>query len=247
MPSDTVAVLVDADNFYPRASHQTPELFRHELNRLVDEARARFNDFGRLELRYYGGWLQDGTYTTRASEFLQLLGQSGIFPLPHPSRPGLLRGRAALAVTLLAAPRVQLVETCRSKPGLPRIRVETAGLANCRNNKAYCPTRALSHFSRSPNTPCPVDGCSLTARDVFFRREQKMVDTMLACDILWLALQDDCGGILVCSNDVDVVPPLVVAMQTVPIALVKRGTATERDSHYQATIASAGIQVRQWG
>lgn len=54
-------------------------------------------------------------------------------------------------------------------------------------------------------------GCQVTAQSAFVSAEQKMVDTLLACDLIDLVLSADVTHITVVSGDTDFVPPILFA------------------------------------
>ena len=53
---------------------------------------------------------------------------------------------------------------------------------------------------------CPKQGCKVGHADLVYRHEQKLVDTMLACDLIYAANQVD--HIALVSDDDDFLPPL---------------------------------------
>jgi hypothetical protein len=51
----------------------------------------------------------------------------------------------------------------------------------------------------------------VTAETAFVTREQKMVDTLMACDLLDLAHDQEVVAIAVVTSDLDLLPPLIHA------------------------------------
>ena len=65
---------------------------------------------------------------------------------------------------------------------------------------------------------CPTSSCSVTADDLVYRHEQKIVDTMLTCDMVYAPTQDYQHLILV-SGDEDFLPPLrTVLLRGTPVS-----------------------------
>jgi len=57
---------------------------------------------------------------------------------------------------------------------------------------------------------CTGVGCSVSRTDLIYRDEQKIVDTMLACDLLYY-FQLEYNYIMLISSDDDFLPPLRTA------------------------------------
>ena len=91
------------------------------------------------------------------------------------------------------------------------MRVNTNILSStCDNNAEICPAKILNKFTKTKNKRCPVSGCNLTNQDLFVSIEQKMIDTMLSCDLLTYCKEDNVKIILLISDDTDFFPPLVL-------------------------------------
>ena len=56
----------------------------------------------------------------------------------------------------------------------------TAKGDKCDSRKNICPVHILSKFTRNKDKICLNEGCMTKHSDIFFQREQKMVDTMIA-------------------------------------------------------------------
>jgi uncharacterized LabA/DUF88 family protein len=77
-----------------------------------------------------------------------------------------------------------------------------------------CPVNTISHLI--DHHECPKDNCERTLQDILGKREQKLVDCMIACDLLEIARQK-ARQVVVVSSDDDIWP----AIRTV----VNAGTA----------------------
>ena len=58
---------------------------------------------------------------------------------------------------------------------------------------------------------CPVLGCPVDSPLAFERDQQKLVDTLICCDILELASRHSEAALFLVSEDDDMIPALVVA------------------------------------
>lgn len=227
-----VTCIVDYTNFYPHRNAGHRQLLEHEFMRMVEDAAQAVPDLERLDIRIYGGWLENGVLSKEASELQQILGEIELFPLRHPSGRGLLHGSVSLALRLDALPNVAWQYTLKRVRGLGRLRVENSELSDlCRDNREQCPILCLRRFTRAKGKICGVAGCVVSNSDAFVRHQQKMVDTMMVCDALSLAERADMKGIFVFTDDLDLLPGLAIlsARYAKHIQIVFRNHRLERD------------------
>ena len=186
----TGAILVDYDNFCAGV-YDSQSALTHALNRMVDLALAQAPELGEIRVRLYGGWLDSGVLTKRASRLQQKLSQP-FFPRPHPDGR-LIRGSVDLVTRLVGVPGLEWGHTFRERRGLPRLRLaETPRPSACAGD-ANCPIDLVQRISRRRARACHIAGCSVANRDAFLLQEQKMVDSMLCCDALTLAARVEVG------------------------------------------------------
>ena len=114
---------------------------------------------------------------------------------------------AELAVALLEEPGHHLFNTYRRKGKPANIRVQSPAVVGCA--EAACPLPHARRLLKSGR--CPTPTCSVTADDLVYRHEQKIVDTMLSCDLLYAA-HLDYDLVLLVSGDDDFLPPLRTAL-----------------------------------
>ena len=169
-----------------------------------------YSDIDRIEIRAYGGWYQQGALTNKASAAFTLL--SGIdcaIPLQNHGR--WVRWRIENVISAYGTNHFW-DNTYRQKNGLPRIMVNTdAQRERCGVDKIHCPVEIVKKISKGSEKICHVDGCTLKAGDIFQTFGQKMVDTLIACDILTIADEQETDAIAVMTDDVDILPALVVS------------------------------------
>lgn len=238
-----VAVLVDFDNIFP--GQVTPAATEQTVDRLIRRVLDQWPETGHIEVRFYGGWLDEGLLTNRASELEAALASSTSFPIAHPTQSGLLRGSLQLATRLAAIPGFQWAHTLRTRVGLPRIRLADQPYpAGCAHRDGGCPVKAVQKLAGRPRRECSASGCRVTNEDAFRVSEQKMVDVMLACDTLAFAGSD--WNVLVLSSDLDVLPAVAFgASQDRGEVLLIRQPRYAADL-YADELEDFGVVVENW-
>jgi hypothetical protein len=238
------AVLVDFDNFFPGDLGTAAEL-QQSLDRMVDLALSIRSDVTDVSIRLYGGWLQDGILTNRASQLQTLLGPPAS-SAPHPNLPAALRLNVTLVTTLQALPELQWRHTYRSRLGLPRLRlVDSPRPEGCAEGES-CPIDLMQRISRRPDRTCHVAGCAVRNDEAFLIREQKMVDSLITCDCLTLAGAE--ALVVVLSNDLDALPGVAIAASWpatgCTVALVRSNQKPVE--LYEQELAELGVRLIQW-
>jgi hypothetical protein len=235
-----VAVLIDFDNAFP--NYATPPQLGHGIDRLIQLALERQPDAESVEIRLYGGWFEDGAATTAASRVLLDLGRLSLFPMRHPLKPAVLRGRVDLVTRMHADPRLEWAHTLRRRSGLPSVRLaEKPYPSGCVHESADCPVKGLQRFARRGSRQCSAPGCAVTNRSAFRVPEQKMVDTLMACDAISLALHRH--PTLLVSSDLDVLPAVVMANALAGGSVTWVRPEARSSKIYDADLAAFGINV----
>lgn len=208
-----VALLIDTDNFFkPEYADVGFAEFEYDVGRFVTFALELAPTATTVAIRLYGGWLNNHVLTQRASKFEQLINSVPRFPFTRPHSGQIVRGSIVLAKSLVLLPGLQWGATFRTRSGLPRIRLHsTPTPEGCSNTPPHCPIRSFAHFTKSQNKTCPVDGCTVVNAVAFKCVEQKMVDTLLACDLLALSHNMTTHTIALFTEDVDLLPSLAHA------------------------------------
>lgn len=240
-----MAVLIDFDNVVVGPVPSAPRL-SSLLARVVELGLDRWPNAAHVEIVLYGGRLERGILTRRASELQASIEVARFFPFSHPRRDGLLRGDVRLATRLFAVPEVEWAHTLRAHSGLPRLRFRDGSypLACVHRSRAY-PLRAMCKFSTARQRICEVTGCSVTNGEAFRMQEQKMVDVMIACDIIDQAIRGT--RVLVLSSGLDVLPAVAMASKfpvvQVAVLRVERDAAT---ALYDPELERLGVAVGVW-
>lgn len=215
LQDNTIVALIDFDNFYREVQqYQNVAVLIHEFNRIVGEALEINAMTEHVIIRLYGGWMENGLLTQLASLIQQEISKARFFPLRHPKTSGLLRGNIDLATSLLSMPSMIWQNTRKRRNGLPRIRLDRSIISSiCESNKDGCPVKILEKFTKKKGKLCPVDGCTSTHNTAFTVIEQKMVDIILSCDILFLIDQPQVISLIIMSDDSDIHPAIALASE----------------------------------
>ena len=246
--SPAVAILVDFDNFYLDMPLDTDSRWiTHELNTMVSAALQVAPSTPTVLIRFYGGWLDEGTPTKRASLLLAMLQTQTYFPMKHPRRGGTLDGEIALATRLAKLPSIEWSSTLKKRKGLPRFRLGSVALSSlCGEDRTSCPVHMTYRFSRDKFKRCPKAGCTVTSSDAFVTIEQKMVDTLLACDLTTFTTDSAVCGVIVMCNDVDILPAIAFAksLSNVPVGLIRHDRGN--DGSYDEQLRALGVTIDEW-
>ena len=125
-----------------------------------------------------------------------------------------LTATAELAMAMLEEPGHHLFDTYRKKAKPGNLRVQTPQMVGCTD--ASCPLPIAKKLLKSGT--CPISTCAITATDLVYRHEQKIVDTMLTCDMIH-APTLNYDQIILVSGDDDFLPPLrTVLLRGTPVA-----------------------------
>lgn len=199
-------VILDFNNIF------TDQPNSSQIKLLIDTVLERIflsnSQIDEINVRVYGGWFKDDVLTQRASVVMQFIKSSDFFPI-------IVNGRRRIRGSIEFVDRINGLDllwrnTHREKKGLPRIIVNNGiERPHCSDNKENCPIEIIKKFSKSSTKICPVAECSLTNDSIFIRLGQKMVDTMMVCDILTYG-EEGCSEICVLTDDVDLLPAIAL-------------------------------------
>lgn len=247
--SDLALVLVDYDNFIPPNTRGLgPDLVVHEIVSIIRLMRQRYSSIEEFRVRLYGGWYSDGTLSVAGSHVAQAIPPGAVFPMVDHGDGTIIRGEVELVDSLLAAPHLRFLETYRRRAGLPRIRLATSdsNVAGCTQSDGGCPVVALRRFSRKKSSTCPIEGCRVTSDQAFVVHEQKMVDTLLVCDLLE-GVRSAVGAIAAVTSDSDLLPALTAATTAVEGRLLVIGSRSLWADEHVAMLRSLGADLQLQG
>lgn len=162
---------------------------------------------GACDVRIYGGWYE-GSQITRLAQDIAVEIQRDFPKILRLSGPidTHISIRAELAVSLIQEPGHHLFNTYRRKGKPANIRVEQPVTVGCLDSTCLLPQmKELLKRDR-----CPKAGCQISQQSLVYRHEQKIVDTMLACDLIHTG-NDLAGLVMLISGDDDFLPPIRTA------------------------------------
>jgi len=200
----TFAIFIDYDNL---EHHQkTNGILAVVTKALIQVPLGSITTRAKCEVRVYGGWYE-GTQITRLAQNVTVEIQRD-FPkvvrLPVAGREHVLVStNAELAVALLQEPGYHLFNTYRRKRKPSNVRVLRPDQVGCADPDCVLPL--LKKLLKSGT--CPKNGCGVEGENLVYRNEQKIVDTMLCCDLIHAA-RGDADRLILVSGDDDFLPPL---------------------------------------
>jgi len=166
---------------------------------------ANLTKLGDLFVRLYGGWYTTSGLTKRGTRLTQEIQRES--PLVITDGHSIVRRvHCELASSLLEVPSQILGWTMRQRLGM-RSRLSRRPTPHC-HSPVGC---SIDHAVTWSRGKCPVAGCAVAANEAFTYYEQKLVDTILCCDLLSLALRSPAPPTFVVSDDDDMLPAMIMA------------------------------------
>ena len=189
-----LAIFIDYDNLL--AVHKSSGILDVATKALLRTPLSSQSARGTCDIRIYGGWYEGPKMTQLAQKLAVAIANEFPAIIRVPGQGGgivALAVNVELAVAMMEEPSHHLFDTYRKK-GLP----------------------VAKKLLKSGK--CPVSSCSVTADDLIYRHEQKIVDTMLTCDMVYAPTQNY-GHLILVSSDDDFLPPLrTVLLRGTPVA-----------------------------
>ena len=210
MRENTVVAIVDFDNVmgYHSDLNNTNKLTT-TINNLI--TKSIHNDkVDYCLIRLYGGWHSNEILTNRASEILQTLGRHDFFPIVKDFK--IIHGEIELASSMYHIGNLIWGDTYIRRNGVPSIKLDSETLdIHCNQENVNCPARLLRKFTKRKNKQCHITDCTVINSKAFIVSEQKMVDTIMAIDIIDYSREKKVSHLLVFSDDIDLIPPVIRA------------------------------------
>ncbi len=204
IPANSLGVYIDYDNLTRiQKNDGIFDLLTKVLCLFPGTMSARV----RCDVRVYGGWYEEMQMTRIAQDVVVEIQKDfpSVIRLPIDGRsePTSVAVNAELAVALLQEPGHHLFNTYRRKGRPSNLRVESPQNVGCTDGDCILPKmNTLIKTGR-----CPKSGCGGGGQNLVYRHEQKIVDTMLSCDLIY-------GGgrkydvVILISGDDDFLPPI---------------------------------------
>jgi uncharacterized LabA/DUF88 family protein len=191
-------ILVDYDNINAAITRLG---IVHLVNRIVSRIDPmEVDSTRRIIIRLYGGWYFNNTFTHLAQALSAdiSLHFPNTFLLSDSTTSAIVN--CEMAYSILADPTNHLFSTFRPR-GMPSGLKAHNPVIHCGCKTANCPIVATHKFLL--NQVCDV--CNrIKPEDIFYRGEQKLVDTMLTSDLIFSANQP--SNLAVVSSDDDFWP-----------------------------------------
>lgn len=208
-------VLIDFENlFYKRKLNDEflVAIFKDIMKIIANMS----NDINSIDIRLYDGWRHERQNTQKADHVMSLLYQieGKLFPSVVAGRR--MAGSIELAFSQFGIDH-EWENTMNMKKGVHRLSIDDScrDSTHC-NDESHCPIHMISKASKGEEVICPIDGCGAVSFDRLVRNEQKMVDTMMGCDMLEFILDEEYGLVAVMSDDIDMLPPLLLSAKHKP-------------------------------
>jgi len=230
-----LAVFIDYDNLLE--AHKASGILDVTTSVLLRTPLISPNDRGTCNIRVYGGWYEGPTMTSLAQNIAVEIEREfpAIIRLPREGTlPVSLTATAELAVAMLEEPSHHLFDTYRKKGSPGNVRVQKPEAVGC--TEVSCPLPNAKKLLKTGT--CPIPTCTVTANDLVYRHEQKIVDTMLTCDLIY-APHLDYEHVILVSGDDDFLPPVrTVLLRGTPVVRFH-----PKPNRIRTTFPSIGKQV----
>ncbi|MBL4759570.1 MAG: hypothetical protein JKY80_01785 [Mariprofundaceae bacterium] len=199
-----ISIFIDYDNLTPI---QKESGILDVVNKILLRAPIELNK-SRItcDVRVYGGWYEDNEMTQKAQDVAVKI-QDEFPEILKLSAGGekfvQVRINAELALSMLEEPSHHLFDTFRRKGKPSNIRFKNCSELDCSDQICLIPqVKKLLKTGR-----CPKVGCINSTESIVYRVEQKLVDTMLTCDLIYAPAMGY-KNIIIVSGDDDFLPPL---------------------------------------
>jgi hypothetical protein len=203
-------ILIDYDNILPLTTKRGIGYIVEKIGSLLDPTEV--SNETHINIRLYGGWNEDLKITRRA----QILAANISTMFPKMVRVGpvtskkTLTANAVLAFTLLEFPG-EIIENTFRQRGFPK-GIRTKHPLSCGCSSPTCPLIAVHEFITQGHIT-EQTCCTLGPEDLLFKDEQKLVDTMISTDLVFLA-QNGSSPIVIVSSDDDLWPAMRVSINS---------------------------------
>ena len=139
-----------------------------------------------VSTRLYGGWYEQDRPTALAETLLSEIAQQfpTVLRFAEQGRQRRVRAIVDLARSLLIRPKNNLLNTFRSRREGPRFSSASRPYPGC-STPDHCLMSVLAPLVSRRS--CPAVTCDAKLREIFVRRGQKLVDTMLTADAIFTA------------------------------------------------------------
>lgn len=197
-----ITILVDYDNLTPIQKNRGLEDL---AQRIITQVNLPENIIRTTcIMRLYGGWYE-GSILSPKGQTIAVEAQS-LSPALIKTSSVKIKTIIELAYSSLEEPDFHIVDSYRRKGRPTDVRAQKKEDRGCESEDCPLPiVRKALKKGLCPNMSC-VNRCET----ILYRHEQKTLDTLLTCDLIYLAHQE--GNIVLVSGDDDFIPPLRSAL-----------------------------------
>ena len=238
-------VIIDFNNcFRGSIMNITQEQYKNLFTNVIEEIlQKNGNNISEILVRLYGGWYQNHNLTNVASDVQTKVQQIDLFPIIKDKKK--YDGCIEVVSTQYGLSEVWY-NTLQEKAGIPRLRIDEEHQdIGCEQRKEICPVHILQKFLQKKATICRNPGCKTEHSKVFYRREQKMIDTMMTCDIITYSAEEDVAALYIVSDDIDLFPGIAISKfknNSIDMNLFVRTTQTKLT--YQQILSTYNINIK---
>ena len=191
-------VIIDYNNIHLTVRRRGLKYIAEEIARTLGATAV--GKYRRLHLRLYDGWYRVQNPTplaqTTSAEVQRDFPTTVTVPVSG-GQPVRAVVAAEMAYSLHCDPNTHIWHTFRPRSGQSNVACNTPTSAGCVSQS--CVLSALPRFFSSQQ--CPDTNCSITPEDLIIRNEQKLVDSMMATDLMSLHLSSQEELVVVSSDD----------------------------------------------
>ena len=200
-------VLIDYDNVDLIERQRGVSWVVHRILQTITP--SYFTDGQQVQIRLYGGWYLGDAHSRLAQDLSAEI--SIDFPKPieifNDEKKIRVRTNAKLALSTLSDPSRFLFHTYRTRGFPGGVKCFDPPFESCQD-PSNCPLELLHGFLSSKT--CPSDECTIKPKNILYRVEQKMVDSMIVADIIHISLNEITAAIV--SSDDDLWPGIRMAL-----------------------------------
>jgi uncharacterized LabA/DUF88 family protein len=195
-------ILVDYDNI--RIEERRKGIF-YVIELIVREFNQSEIEELNIKVRLYSGWYDEENLTKSAQDLSSEI--KSIFPTTIALMDGKMKIiNVEMAYSLISHSGIHLFNTYRIRGFLYGLKSVNPVELGCMEN--HCPIKTIYDFIK--NGKCSICG-KIKPKDVFYKGEQKLVDTMITADMLFLAYNTN-GSLCLVSSDDDFTPGIMTAL-----------------------------------
>ncbi len=196
-------VLIDYSNIKSSITNKGIEYLTEKLISIIVNTEVfKLSD---VFFRIYGGWHSGEKQTLSAKNLIADLDKD--FPKyrrlnVHSS----IKVHVELAYSLINHPKIFFLNTYRQKQIQRNVRCLSADELGCCHDG--CPMDIIRTYIETKK--CPV--CNKNLDNFMFRNEQKIVDSLIICDLLLILQNNESNSTMIVSSDDDFIPAIYLCL-----------------------------------